>query len=169
MVQRSHWIFRPLDAPSIRTRCPPRSSFQGATLWRASINNALQLRNIKEYLALKTTIHIRELSCCYFNQPSQPLSTLLKRISQPPKSLIKSLSSRGTSSLNMPLTISNGRKRKLLHNLSWAHGIGQVLFVGKDQEDGVTELILVEHLHELFLGFLDTLTVIAVNDKDKTY
>lgn len=45
---------------------------------------------------------------------------------------------------------------------------GKILLVGKDQEDGVAKLILVEHALELFAGLDDTVTIVAIDDEDDT-
>lgn len=42
----------------------------------------------------------------------------------------------------------------------------KILLVGKDQEDGVAELILVEHGLEFFASLNDTVTIVAIDDKD---
>jgi hypothetical protein len=42
------------------------------------------------------------------------------------------------------------------------------LLVGKDQKDGVSQLILGQHAAQFFLGFSDTFAVITVDHKDKT-
>ena len=43
---------------------------------------------------------------------------------------------------------------------------GKILLVGKDQENGVPQLILVEHALELLAGLDDTVTIVAVDDED---
>ncbi len=43
---------------------------------------------------------------------------------------------------------------------------GKILLVGKDQEDGVAELILVEHALEFLASLDDTVTIVAVDDED---
>jgi hypothetical protein len=40
------------------------------------------------------------------------------------------------------------------------------LFVGKDQEKGISEFILVEHSLQLFTGLDNTVTIIAIDDED---
>jgi hypothetical protein len=43
---------------------------------------------------------------------------------------------------------------------------GQILLVGKDQEKGVPQLVLVEHALEFLAGLGDTVTIVAVDDED---
>jgi hypothetical protein len=44
----------------------------------------------------------------------------------------------------------------------------QILLVGKDQEEGIPELILVQHTLQLLTGLNNTVTIVAVNDEDDT-
>jgi hypothetical protein len=45
---------------------------------------------------------------------------------------------------------------------------GQILLVGEDKQNGIPELILVEHALELLAGLDDTVAIVAVNDEDNT-
>lgn len=45
---------------------------------------------------------------------------------------------------------------------------GKILFVGKDQENSLTQLILVEHALKFLTGLNDTITIVAVDDEDDT-
>lgn len=42
----------------------------------------------------------------------------------------------------------------------------QILLVGKDQEDGISELVLVQHALELLSGLNNTIAIVAINDED---
>lgn len=42
----------------------------------------------------------------------------------------------------------------------------KILLVGEDQEDGVPELVLVQHALQLLPGLDDTIAVVGVNDED---
>jgi hypothetical protein len=44
----------------------------------------------------------------------------------------------------------------------------QILFVGKDQEKSIPQLILVQHSLQLFSGLNNTITIVAVNNEDDT-
>ena len=57
---------------------------------------------------------------------------------------------------------------KLVGDLSGGHGVGKILLVGEDQEEGVSELVLVQHPLKLFPGLGDTLPVVGVDDEDDT-
>jgi hypothetical protein len=45
---------------------------------------------------------------------------------------------------------------------------GKILLVGKDQEDGIPELILVEHALELLTSLNNTVTIVGVDNEDDT-
>ena len=52
----------------------------------------------------------------------------------------------------------------------WKEGVKEVahLFVGENEENSVTQLILREHPHQLLPGFIHTLSIITVHHKDQT-
>jgi hypothetical protein len=45
---------------------------------------------------------------------------------------------------------------------------GKILLVGEDKEDGVAELVLVEHALELLTGLNNTVAIVGVDDEDDT-
>ena len=45
---------------------------------------------------------------------------------------------------------------------------GQILLVGEDQQNGVSELILVEHALKLLTSLDNTVAIVAVDDEDDT-
>ena len=44
----------------------------------------------------------------------------------------------------------------------------KILLVGKDQEESISQLVLVEHALQLLTGLDDTVTIVAVDDEDDT-
>jgi len=44
----------------------------------------------------------------------------------------------------------------------------QILLVGEDQKNGVSELVLVQHALQLLPSFDDTVTIVAINYEDDT-
>jgi hypothetical protein len=54
---------------------------------------------------------------------------------------------------------------ELFRHLRSAHCVWQVLLIGKDEQGGVAQLILDEHLIQLRLGVLYTVAVVAIHDK----
>ena len=55
---------------------------------------------------------------------------------------------------------------QLIRNLRRVHRIRQILLVGKDQEQRISQFILVQHPLQFFAGLDDTVAVIAVDDED---
>ena len=48
------------------------------------------------------------------------------------------------------------------------HGVGQILFVGEDEEDGFAELVFIQHPVEFLASFSDSLPIVAVDHEDQT-
>ena len=44
----------------------------------------------------------------------------------------------------------------------------QILLVGEDQEESISQLVLVEHALQFLTGLDDTVTIVAVDDEDDT-
>ena len=57
---------------------------------------------------------------------------------------------------------------KLICDLRSVHGIGQILLVCKDKQEGITELILVKHPLQLLPRFRHTFPVVGVHHEDDT-
>ena len=53
-------------------------------------------------------------------------------------------------------------------DFSGIHGVGQILFVGEDEENGFSEFVLVQHPIQLLASFTDSLTIVAVNHEDQS-
>lgn len=45
---------------------------------------------------------------------------------------------------------------------------GKILLVGEDQEESISQLVLVEHALQFLTGLDDTVTIVAVDDEDDT-
>ena len=57
---------------------------------------------------------------------------------------------------------------KLVGDLADGHGVGEILLVGKDEKDSITQFVLLQHLLELLVGLGDTFAIVGVNNKDET-
>ena len=57
---------------------------------------------------------------------------------------------------------------QLVRHFSCVHGVWQVLFIGEAEEHRITQLVLVQHAHQLFARFVYPLSVIAVHHEDQT-
>ena len=86
-----------------------------------------------------------------------------------------------------PGALSQAVETKLVGNLGSVHGVlatfissksrinlclskthGQILFVGKDQQQRISELILVQHSLQLLTCLADTLSIVGIDHKDDT-
>lgn len=69
---------------------------------------------------------------------------------------------------NSPLSLPQAVESELVSNLCGVHSVWQVLLVGKDEQEGVSELVLVEHTLQLLAGLGNTLSVVRVDDEDNS-
>ena len=74
-------------------------------------------------------------------------------------------SQKGTD-LDEPRPLPKAVEAELVRDLGGVHGVGQILLVGEDEEEGVAELVLVEHALQLLAGLRDTFPVVGVDDED---
>lgn len=77
--------------------------------------------------------------------PRTPLNrSTLKRLVQRTIHKPRSQSGNGAKAIHSPLPLAQGVQAQLVCDLSSIHGVGQILFVGEDQQDGIPQLILQE-------------------------
>lgn len=93
---------------------------------------------------------------------------LAERVTEPFKTLIKTVSGRGAGRLDVPSALSEAVETKLVGNFSSVHGIGQILLVGEYKEEGISKLVLVQHSLQLLTSLNNTIAIVAVNDEDDT-
>jgi hypothetical protein len=55
---------------------------------------------------------------------------------------------------------------QFIRDLGGIHCVGQILFICEHEEEGVTELVFVQHALEFFTSFRDTLAIVGIDDKD---
>jgi len=87
---------------------------------------------------------------------------------EPLQTLVETISRSSTSGLDVPGTLSQAVETQLVCNLSSVHGVWQILFVGKDQKNGIPELILIQHTLQFLPSLHNTITIIAVDYEDDT-
>ncbi len=68
--------------------------------------------------------------------------------------------------MDIPAPLPQTVKTQFISDFGGIHGVGKILFVGKYEEKGIAELVLVKHALEFLSGFRDTLTIVGVNDED---
>lgn len=101
---------------------------------------------------------------------------LTQSIREPVKAFIESIASGGTCCLHVPLAVTDGVESKAFSDFVDTHSIGQILFVGKDEKNGVAEFIFCEHAVQFLTGavllsssgIVNTFAIIGINDKDDT-
>ena len=59
-------------------------------------------------------------------------------------------------------------KSQLVSHLGCVHGIRQILFVGKTEQNGIPKLVLVEHAHQLVARFVNSLPIVTVDNENET-
>ena len=89
----------------------------------------------------------------------------------------------GVVGISYPGTLSQRVKTQLVGDLGSVHGVlelcqqmskyywipntdGQILLVGEDQKNGISELILIQHALQFLSGLNNTIAIIAVNNED---
>jgi hypothetical protein len=87
---------------------------------------------------------------------------------EPLQTFVQTVSGGSASGLDVPGALSQAVESELVCDLGGVHGVGQILLVGEDKQNGIPELILVEHALELLAGLDDTVAIVAVNDEDNT-
>ena len=70
------------------------------------------------------------------------------------------------TNLDEPRPLPETVEAELVRDLGGVHSVGEILLVGENEEEGVTELILVEHALQLLAGLRDTLPVVGVDHED---
>ena len=70
--------------------------------------------------------------------------------------------------LDVPCPLTEAVKTKLVGDFGSIHRVRQILLVGEDEEQRITELVLVEHPLELLAGLRDTFPIVGVDDEDDT-
>jgi len=70
--------------------------------------------------------------------------------------------------LDVPLALPEAVEPQLVGNFSGVHGVGQILLVGENKEDGIPELVLVQHALQFLSGLRHTLPIVGIDDKDDT-
>jgi len=94
------------------------------------------------------------------------VSRLAKGVAQPFETFVESITRSSAGRLDIPGALSETVKTKLVGDFGSVHGVRKILFVGKDKEKCVTELIFVEHSLEFLTCLHNTISVIGVDDKD---
>lgn len=118
------------------------------------------------WLSTYSTLSNFLLSFCFLGTTT--LSLALQVVGQPLQTLVETISRGGAGSLDVPLALAERVKSELIGDLSSVHGVGQILLVGKDEEESITELILVQHALKLLTSLADTVAIVGIDNEDDT-
>lgn len=69
--------------------------------------------------------------------------------------------------MDVPFSVADAVEAELVCDFGDGHGVGKVLLVCKDEEDGITKLVLVEHAVEFVVGIGNAVTIVRVDDEDQ--
>lgn len=94
------------------------------------------------------------------------LLLLADSFSEPVKALIEAVASGGAGGLHVPRVGRDLVHLKTIGDLLGAEGIWQILFVGKDEDDGGAELGRFQHTPQLQTCLLQAVGVVTVDDED---
>lgn len=70
--------------------------------------------------------------------------------------------------LDKPCPLPEALETKFVGDLCRVHRVGQILLVGKDEQEGVPELVLVEHPLQLLACLGHTFPIVRVDDENDT-
>lgn len=73
------------------------------------------------------------------------LTSLLESGREPVQSFIQSITGGGTARLDVPLSVAETVKAKFISHFGSTHCVGEILLVGKNKQNGLAELVLIEH------------------------
>jgi len=96
------------------------------------------------------------------------MSSLSERACEPLQTFVETVTGSSASGLNVPSTLSQTVETQLVCDLGGVHGVWQILLVGENQQNGIPQLILVQHALQLLSGLNNTITIVAINNEDDT-
>jgi hypothetical protein len=106
---------------------------------------------------------------------NKPLLALGEGVGEPVKTLVETITSGGRRALDVPLAVAELVKTEALSDLLNLHGVGEILLVGENKEDGIAKLIFREHAVDLILrtvlivlAIVNTLTIVRIDDEDNS-
>jgi len=92
--------------------------------------------------------------------PKSPLHSSLDVGTQPFEAFIQTIATSGAGSLDEPRPLPETMQAKLIGDLCRVHGVGKILLVGKDKEEGIPEFILVQHPLQFLAGLRNTFPIV---------
>lgn len=89
-------------------------------------------------------------------------------VGEPIESFIESVAGSGASRLDVPSSIPHGVKPELIRDFGGIHCVWQILFVGEDEENGISEFVLVQHTIQLLASLTNSLPIVAIDHEDQS-
>merc|ERR1711904_484126 len=80
--------------------------------------------------------------------------------------LASELESQSRPSYRPSPVVAQRVEAELVGDLCGVHGVGQVLLVGKDQQNGLAQLVLVEHAVQLIARLANTVAIVRIDHED---
>ena len=71
---------------------------------------------------------------------------------KPVQTLVETLAGGGAGGLDEPVSLTDGVEAELVGDLGGGHGVGEILLVGENQQDGVAKLILLGSGEKMWCG-----------------
>mmetsp|Transcript_14053 Transcript_14053/g.40058 ORF Transcript_14053/g.40058 Transcript_14053/m.40058 type:complete len:212 (-) Transcript_14053:65-700(-) len=101
---------------------------------------------------------------------TESLLSLYESSRKPVKTLVETVSGRRATGLDVPLAVRRAEsvQSEFVSHFSGAHGVWQILLVGENEQDGIAELVLVQHSVQFVSGGIDTIGIIGIDDEDQS-
>eukprot|EP00964_Phaeocystis_antarctica_P040780 scaffold23323_cov60-Phaeocystis_antarctica.AAC.2 len=93
-------------------------------------------------------------------------SRCLSRAREPVEALVQAVAGGRAGRLDVPVALAERVQAELVGDLSCIHRVGQVLLVGEHQQDGLTQLVLVEHAVQLVARLAHAIAIVRVDHED---
>ena len=87
---------------------------------------------------------------------------------QPVQALVQALGGGGDGGLDVPFAVADAMEAQSLGDFRGGESLGEILLVSENKEDGIAELLFVEHLVKLVVSIFETLVVITIHHEDDT-
>lgn len=96
------------------------------------------------------------------------LLPLLQGSRQPIQALVETIAGGSTARLDVPSSSTEVVETKLVGHLRCAHRIWQVLLVGENQENRLSQLVLIQHAVQFIASSINTVAIVRVHHEDET-
>mmetsp|Transcript_73127 Transcript_73127/g.200800 ORF Transcript_73127/g.200800 Transcript_73127/m.200800 type:complete len:561 (-) Transcript_73127:65-1747(-) len=93
---------------------------------------------------------------------------LLERRRHPVEALVETVARGRARRLDVPVALAQRVEAELVGDLRSVHRVRQVLLVGEDQQDGLPQLVLVQHAVQLVARLAHAVAIVGINDEDDT-